>query len=276
MKRRGDVMGRRIGWWVMAALLVAPGAGLVAMPEADGLPPLAADLESAWQAYVTATEARRGRTGAPARFLVLDQLGGRADRQALLRGDVIVRPVDAPPMSRQVSLAGASVHHWRGAVFLPGTTVERLVRSLERRPPAQDDVLRARILSRGPSGMRVYLRLRRQQILTVVYDTEHVVHFARHGDGRASSTSRAVRLTEVHNAGAPNERALTHAEDRDFLWRLNAYWRYEDVPGGVIAECESISLSRDVPFALRPVARPLITRTAESSMRAALLALRGV
>jgi len=34
-------------------------------------------------------------------------------------------------------------------------------------------------------------------------------------------------------------------DDRGFLWRLNAYWRYEQVAGGVIAECESITLSRD-------------------------------
>jgi hypothetical protein len=259
----------------MTAALIA---AIVALPRAGGLPGLPADLETGWQAYVTATEAHRGETGTPSRFLVLDLLGDRdgGERQAVLGGDVVVRPVDAPPMGREPSLPGASVHHWRGAVFLPGTTVDRLVRSLEQRPPAQEDVLRARILSRSPDGMHVYLRLRRQQILTVVYDTEHIVRFARHGAGLASSTSRAVRITEVRNAGAPDERALADDEDRDFLWRLNAYWRYQDVPGGVIAECESISLSRDVPFALRLVARPLVTRTAESSMRAALLALRGV
>jgi hypothetical protein len=84
-----------------------------------------------------------------------------------------------------------------------------------------------------------------------------------------------VRIREVRDAGTPQERLLGDEEDRDFLWRLNAYWRYQDVKGGVIAECESISLSRDVPFGLGVVARPLINRTAEGSMRAALLALRG-
>lgn len=269
---RRDVIVRGLGAAVTAALVAA----MVAMPQAGGLPGLPADIETGWQAYVSATEAHRGRSGTSNRFLVLDAQDDGRERRAVLGGDVVVRSVDAPPMRRDPSLPGASVHHWRGAVFLPGTTVERLVRSLEQRPPAQEDVLRASILSRGPRGMHVYLRLRRQQILTVVYDTEHIVRFTRHGAGLASSTSRAVRITEVENAGTSDERALADDEDRDFLWRLHAYWRYQDVPGGVIAECESISLSRDVPFGLRVVARPLVTRTAESSMRAALLALRGV
>jgi hypothetical protein len=225
---------------------------------------------------VTAAEAHRARGVADAsRFLVLDQRGDGTERRAVLGGDVVITPVELPQRDGTSSVPGAHVHHWRGAVFVPGTTVDRLVASLEQRPPTQADVLSARIVARGPSGMHVYMRLRRQQIVTVVYDTEHLVRFARHGAGRASSTSRAVRITEVRDAGTPGERHLSDAEDRDFLWRLHAYWRYQDVPGGVIAECESISLSRDVPFGLRIVTRPLITRTAESSMRAALLALRG-
>jgi hypothetical protein len=63
-------------------------------------------------------------------------------------------------------------------------------------------------------------------------------------------------------------------DDRGFLWRLNAYWRYEAVPGGVIAECESVSLSRDVPFGLGLVAGPIIRSTARESMERTLESLR--
>jgi hypothetical protein len=266
-------MTKDVGANVLTGLLVG---GLMATPAAGGLPGLPPAAESRWQAYVTAAEAHRARGVADAsRFLVLDQRGDAAERRAVLGGDVVIRPVELPQRDGMSSVPGAHVHHWRGAVFVPGTPVDRLVASLEQRPPTQADVLSARIVARGPSGMHVYMRLRRQQMVTVVYDTEHLVRFTRHGAGRASSTSRAVRITEVRDAGTPGERHLSDAEDRDFLWRLHAYWRYQDVPGGVIAECESISLSRDVPFGLRIVTRPLITRTAESSMRAALLALRG-
>jgi hypothetical protein len=42
----------------------------------------------------------------------------------------------------------------------------------------------------------------------------------------------------------------------------------------VIAECESISLSRDVPPLVRYFVNPLIESTAEESMTRTLLALR--
>jgi len=50
------------------------------------------------------------------------------------------------------------------------------------------------------------------------------------------------------------------------LWRLNAYWRYEAVQGGVIVECESVSLSRPVPTLVRPVANPIVDRVARESL----------
>jgi hypothetical protein len=31
------------------------------------------------------------------------------------------------------------------------------------------------------------------------------------------------------------------------MWRLNSYWRFLAVPGGVIVECESTSMSRSIP-----------------------------
>ena len=62
--------------------------------------------------------------------------------------------------------------------------------------------------------------------------------------------------------------------DRGFLWRLNAYWRYQDIAGGVVAECESLTLSRDVPSVVRFLVNPVIERTAIESMTRTLSALR--
>jgi len=46
------------------------------------------------------------------------------------------------------------------------------------------------------------------------------------------------------------------------------------VAGGVIAECESISLSRDAPALVRYVAEPLIESTARESMDRTLTSFR--
>jgi hypothetical protein len=122
--------------------------------------------------------------------------------------------------------------------------------------------------------MRLFLRLQRTKFVTVVYNTEHEVTFAHGTAGRASSVSVATKIAEVTDANKPSERELPPGDDSGYLWRLNAYWRYQVVPGGVIAECESISLSRDVPFGLGFVIGGLIRGTAQESMTRALEEIR--
>jgi hypothetical protein len=228
---------------------------------------------------VAATETRRAtELREPSRFLVMDFAGDAdAERRAVERGEVLVRQMDGPGAGRGVmDVPSALVHHWRGAVFVPGMTTESLMAALRAGPPPQEDVLRARVLARDDSSMSVYLRLRRTRFVTVVYDTEHQVTFERLGRDRAASTSVATRITEIDNPGSADERALSAGEDHGFLWRLNAYWRYQEVDGGVIAECESLTLSRSIPFGLAAIAGPLIRSTARESMAAALRAVAGL
>jgi hypothetical protein len=232
----------------------------------------------AWTAYVSATELRIGRElRSPRGFLGIDFERDAAEaRHAVLGGAIVVQQMDTTdPQGQNLAVPSALVHHWRGDILIPGVSVAQLVTRLQTdAPPREDDVLQARVLERGPDRMRVYLQLQRQQFVTVVYNTEHLVTFARHGAGRATSTSIATRIAEVSHPNTPQERELPIGDDRGFLWRLNAYWRYEEVTGGVIAECESISLSRDVPSLVRYLVNPLIESTARESMERTLLALK--
>jgi len=232
----------------------------------------------AWSAYVSATESRIGRELESSRgFLALDFVrDAAADRRQVLGGDVVVEKMETiDAQGRKMAVPSALVHHWRGEVFIPGTTVARIVSQLQTgTSPRQEDVLQSRVLERGPDRMKVYLKLQRKKFVTVVYNTEHVVTFARHGGTRATSTSTATKIAELANPDTPEERELPAGDDRGFLWRLNAYWRYEEVAGGVIAECESISLSRDVPALVRYLVNPLIESTARESMARTLRTLR--
>ena len=167
------------------------------------------------------------------------------------------------------------MHHWQGAVFLRGVDLDALMRTLEHDPPpTSPEVLRATVLERRPSFIKVYLRLQRTKIVTAVYNTEHEVTLERHGITRASSRSEATRIVEVQDPGTPAERELRPGQDRGFLWRLTRTGGAEAVPGGVVAECESISLSRDVPFGLGAVVGPIINSTARESMERTLVSLR--
>ncbi len=117
------------------------------------------------------------------------------------------------------------------------------------------------------------LKLRRTKIITAIFNTEHLVTFRQISPTRAVSNSVATRIAEIADYGTPKEHELPQGEDRGFLWRWNAYWRYEQVPGGVIAECESISLSRELPPVVGLMIRPIVSGAARESMERTLAAL---
>ncbi len=257
---------------VMAVMLLGSAEGLAAAH-------LYPATVVAWDTYVSATERRIAHELKSTRgFLALDFAPeAAAARRAVLAGDVVVEPMEATGLrGEEIGVPSAMVHHWRGAILIPGITVARLVAQLQNGAPPtkQEDVLASSVLERRPDWMRVSLKLQRRKIVTLVYNTEHVVVFARTGDRRATSASTATRIAEVSDANTPQEHELPVGDDRGFLWRLNAYWRYEQVAGGVIAECESITLSRDIPAVVKFVVSPLIERAARESMTRTLVALR--
>ena len=111
----------------------------------------------------------------------------------------------------------------------------------------QEDVLSSRVVSRDGDSQKVFLRLRRTKFVTVVYDTEYDVDYKRLAPDRALSNSISTKIVEIENAGTPRERALPEGNDHGYMWRLNSYWRYKQVDGGVLVEIESLTLSRDLP-----------------------------
>jgi len=243
----------------------------------------ASRLESAsltgWTTYVTAVERRLARElGDSTRFMGIDfDADAASERAAVLAGGVLVRQLQvASADGRAIDVPSARVHHWRGSVFVPGVTLADILDELRRNapPPGKDDVLASRVLERGPDRMKVYLKLQRHKIVTVVYNTEHSVTFRTFGPARASTVSVATKIAELEDPGTPQERERPQGDDRGFLWKLNAYWRYEQVAGGVIAECESITLSRDVPAVFSFVIGSMIESTARESMERALNSFR--
>ena len=246
--------------------------------------PRAATLEppaiAAWNTYVAATEARIARElTAPRGFLVSDFVNGAAGvRTAVTSRQIPVSEMHTIDASgNRLDGADSRITLWRGSVFLPGVTLDGLLHRLQHpseRGPHQEDVLALRVLERGPDRLRLFIRMTRSKIVTVTYDSEHDIGYRRHGPRRASSRSVATRITEIADAGTPEEYAKPPGRDRGFLWRMNSYWRYEEVSGGVIVELESVTLSRSIPLGLGTVVEPIIDRIARESMTRTLDNLR--
>jgi putative flippase GtrA len=260
-------------------------AGTVALPA----PARAADVAiaeltsaaiAAWQQYERQIDTRYDRA-ATARdpFFIQDLYKSAGWRQRVQAGQVSMLRVDSSaPGGAEPSIADARVHHWVGAVFIPRATLDRVLRHLRdragRESEAYDDVIASKLLARDGDRLRVYLKLKRESVITVTYNTEHAVEYRQLGAARASSRSVATRIAEIGDAGTPQEREKTPGNDHGFLWRLNAYWRYEQVDGGVLIECESVSLSRIVPMLLRPFVTGTVERIARESLQKTLASLR--
>jgi putative flippase GtrA len=226
----------------LGAMLAMPIAASAA-PAAPLGPHDQPETVAAWERYVAAAEQDVERSGARA--------VPRASEALAATGDSIHVP-------------SGTISDWRGAVFLPNLTLDRLLHGLQYpgTPPPQEDVVSSRVIARGADSLRVGIRLVRRAIVTVSYDTEHEMRFRRVTPTLATARTVATRIEQVDGG------------DHGFLWRLHSYWRYQEINGGVLVELRSLTLSRSVPALVRPVASPLVTRIARESMVRTLEALR--
>jgi hypothetical protein len=264
----------------LSTLVPAALAAAIMMPAGAAAATLQPQTVRAWNAYVAATEARIARElTAPRGFLITDFLPEAVStRSCVLNGQIAIGEMTtADRTGKAIDVPDGLISHWRGSVFLPGIALDTLLERLQHpseRGPHQEDVLAVRVLERQPNQLRLFIRMTRTKIVTVTYDTEHRLDYRRHGRTRASSRSVATRIVELDAAGTASGREKPPGEDRGFLWRLNSYWRYEQVGGGVIVELESLTLSRSVPLGLGVVVRPIIDRVARESIDRTLENLR--
>ena len=227
---------------------------------------------AAWQRYVEATERRMAREiGDGGRFLVLDfhDEAARMRREALAGEPVIWRTETRDDEGDSLEVPKGKIHHWLGAVLIPNADVDHVVDGLQYAIPPhelQNDVLESRVLWRDGDELGTFLKLSRKAIVTMHYNTEHVAEYVRPGGGRAWSRSESTRIAELEDFGSPAEREKPVGNDRGFLWRLNVYWRYEEVAGGVLMECEVVTLSRSIPLLMRWMLAPIVTREARAAL----------
>lgn len=225
-------------WVFTRGAVIAVTAAFAAVPSQASATELKPETVAAWNRYVAGTAAHWRHQHAEMR--------------------------DDQPHGDAIGVPGGTIHDWRGSTLIRGITVDALVRALmyPGTPPPQEDVLESRVLGRSGDSLRVYLKVIRRTIMTVIYDTEHEVTFERQGPGCAISRSVSTKIVE------------SDGRDRGFLWRLNSYWRYTQVGKDVWVEMQSLSLSRDVPTVLKPVAGPIVNHIARESMTKTLEAVR--
>jgi hypothetical protein len=222
-----------------------------------GIVELKPDTLQAFDNYVHAAETRLDRQAHSPQFLWSD---GVKDANAKLRGGEVL----AEPWTGEgdIAIPDGLIHDWVGAVYIPRATLDAVIAMVQDydrdKVSFKPEVMDSKLLSRNGDDFKVYMRLLKKKVLTVVLNTEHDVQYIRIGETRYYSRSRTTRVAEVEDPGETSERERVPGKDHGFLWRLNSYWRFEQRDGGVYVECEAISLSRSVPAGLGWIVGPII------------------
>ena len=170
------------------------------------------------------------------------------------------------------------IHDWVGSAFIHGSTVAEILAFIQdydnHKNIYRPEVIDSKLLSRRGNDFRIYLRLLKKKIITVVLDTEHDVHYRALDRARWLCRSYTTRISEVNNPGTPKEEVLPPDTGYGFLWRLYSYWWFDEREQGVYVECRAISLTRDVPFGMGWMIEPIIQKLPKESLMRTLEATR--
>jgi hypothetical protein len=162
-----------------------------------------------------------------------------------------------------VTLPGGLIQDWVGAVFVPKTNLQETMRVVQDYPRHTEiykpDVTEVKGLSHTDNDFLVRTRAVKSKFLIAdVLNIDNQIHFVPLDSKRVYSRSASQRVAEIGDAGKPNEHELPPGHDRGLMWRINGYWFFEESDGGVFITCESITLTRDVPFLMAKLLGPIV------------------
>lgn len=227
----------------------------------------------AFQKYVAQREAEIDSRNRATKFLWLDE-----DSQHLAAARSGKAVVQSHTSKKQTNVASGMIQDWIGGVFVPGATLDSALRFVqsydEHRKHHGPEVQQSKLISRNGNRFHIFLRLRKEKVITVFLNTYHDVDYFTDSPTRAHSISRTTRINEVEHPGTPKEKEYAAGVDHGFLWRLNSYWRFLERDGGVYIECEAISLTRDVPYGFGFMVNPILQDLPAESMEKTLLATK--
>jgi hypothetical protein len=223
----------------------------------------------AFDHYVRNAEARMDKeleSGGP--FLWVDSLpvADKAVAYTRLRnGEILIQSCSAG-----LDIPGGMIHDWIGIVFVPNATLDGALAQIQNYDryaqiyaPA---IIRSKLLKRKGDDFTVALRLQRKSFRTVVLDVVSDAQYIRLALSRAYSRSHSIRIAEVENPGTPQEREEPPDEGHGYLWRLSDYRRVLQDASGIYVQFEVIALSRNIPWGLEWLIKPLVTKVPRESL----------
>lgn len=197
-------------------------------------------------------------------------------REKLMEGSVLVHPGNGNGL---IAVKNGLIQDWNGAAFLPHCTLKAVLAIVEdydhHKEIYKPQIADSRLESHQGNEFQIFLRIVKSKFfLSLTVNSEHKVHFTMVDPQRAYSRSYSTRIAEVSDAGKKGEHELPVGDDRGLLWRMYNYWFFEERDGGVFFTCESVTLTRDIPFGMGKLLSPIIHDLPGESLQLGLEQLR--
>jgi hypothetical protein len=159
-------------------------------------------------------------------------------------------------------LAGGQLYDWIGAVFIPGTSLDKLMRMLQdydhRAQYFPETISTSKLLClTGTERFQYSMRMKEPAILDVDSD----VTWTRVDPQRWRCRSISTKVAEV-------------GKDHGYLRRLNSYWLFSETGKGVQVEAETITLSDEFGSMTRLLGSALMGINPEKSLRHSLASMK--
>jgi hypothetical protein len=188
----------------------------------------------------------------------------------LRNGQVLVEQMSYQKRKVPFPVPHGLIHDLTGTIFVPGTTVRQVLARVQDyagyKNVYEPEVMDSQVVSRKGDEFRIYLRLLKKKIITVVLDTYHDVRYSSPDPDKARCRSITTQVLEVEHAGTPTETRLAPDSGHGFLWRLYSHWRFEAGDGGVFMQCRAVSLTRDIPMVLALIVKPIVQKLPRESL----------
>jgi hypothetical protein len=222
---------------------------------------------AAWDKYVSSAQmAMQNRVAGKSPFLWIDEDPMRG--QQLKSGEIIVSPVGK---SHPLAVPHGLIHHWIGAVFIPGATIQSLAvvvgdygRYSEIYRPT---LVKAELLdSRSDQQKFSIVWVQRVWLATAAFYTELDSTNVTLNSQQGYMTFSTTRVQQIENYGEKDEHRLVPDEGSGYVWRLVSFARFEERDGGLYLELEVVGLSKDVPVSVRLLLKPVIDHVAQQGL----------
>ena len=268
MDARGHRMRKRN--WIQLCLLLwsfAAYSFVLTATAANAQPKVTLDQKTlkAFEEYVAKFERNiDAAVSGEKPFLWIDSQDSDS-RRRVRQGEILIFKGD-----KNIKVPKGIIHVWGVSIFLAETKTEDVIKLLldyDHHKNVYPSVIDSKLLENDGDTVRGYLKFKYKKALTAILNTEHQAKVTRLDKGRYFIRVRSTRIAEVVDNDKPEERELPIGEDSGFMWRLNTYWFVEPHADGVFLECQSLTLSRSLPFLLSWIIKPFVNSIPRDSLK---------